>query len=196
MVREAMLWIADGQITRACALAEGIAQVQIARPVKVVPAAQVSAEAIAPTRRRGGPSLAVRARVYARDQYTCRYCNRKTVLEVAFVYLNGHFPRLVPHHPYWRTGFVHPLVPLITTSLDHIHPLARGGDNSEDNLAATCAGCNYTKNVSPLTELGWSLRSDPISDWDGATAALLRAMEVSRVDHPQIAAWMQVLQRG
>jgi hypothetical protein len=37
-----------------------------------------------------------------------------------------------------------------TVSLDHVHPVAEGGDNSLGNLVTACIGCNSRKNVRPL----------------------------------------------
>lgn len=37
-----------------------------------------------------------------------------------------------------------------TATLDHVHPVAQGGDNSLDNLVTACLDCNSRKNVRPL----------------------------------------------
>lgn len=34
--------------------------------------------------------------------------------------------------------------------VDHIHPIARGGSGSWDNLTAACASCNHQKSARPL----------------------------------------------
>jgi hypothetical protein len=196
MIRDALLYIAGGKIIQACALAEALGQIEIARREKLVRASRSAPAQPGTVRRLSAPGLRLRANILRRDRYICRYCGRKTTLEATFIYLNGRFPRLVPIYPNWRTGFVHPLLPVLSTSPDHIQPLAREGDNSEDDLATTCSQCNYTKSTSTLEELGWTLRSIPGSDWDGATGALLRAMEASPVAHPQIAQWIPVLQCG
>jgi hypothetical protein len=36
--------------------------------------------------------------------------------------------------------------------LDHIHPVALGGDNDPENLAVACAACNLSKGAKPLNE--------------------------------------------
>lgn len=59
-----------------------------------------------------------RVKVYERDNYRCRYCNKQL------------------------TRF--------TTTLDHITPVAEGGDNSFDNLLTACLSCNSQKNVRPV----------------------------------------------
>lgn len=37
-----------------------------------------------------------------------------------------------------------------TATLDHVHPVAEGGDNSFNNLVTACLNCNSKKNVRPL----------------------------------------------
>ena len=54
-----------------------------------------------------------RIKVYERDGYKCRYCQKQL------------------------TRF--------TATLDHIKPVAEGGDNSLDNLATACLNCNSRK---------------------------------------------------
>lgn len=34
--------------------------------------------------------------------------------------------------------------------IDHIHPIARGGDGSWDNLTAACSSCNQRKQAKTL----------------------------------------------
>jgi 5-methylcytosine-specific restriction endonuclease McrA len=41
-------------------------------------------------------------------------------------------------------------------TLDHVQPRMRGGDNSEGNLVAACAGCNTRKG----SRTAWSFLSD------------------------------------
>jgi hypothetical protein len=59
-----------------------------------------------------------RIKVYERDSYKCRYCEKQL------------------------TRF--------TATLDHVKPVAEGGDNSFDNLLTACWDCNSTKNRKPL----------------------------------------------
>jgi hypothetical protein len=196
LIRDALLCIAHGDLSEAGALAERLARVDVVRVGK--PARSAVRASAPPTRTRCPSSITipVKARLYAADHYTCRYCGRRTVLEATFVYLNAHFPDFVAYHGNWLTGCVHPLVPIISASLDHIQPIAQNGSNDEANLATTCADCNYTKRDSTLSELGWSQRSGPAPDWDGATGALAQAMIVAPTPHPWITPWMPWIQAG
>jgi hypothetical protein len=59
-----------------------------------------------------------RIKVYERDAYKCRYCEKQL------------------------TRF--------TATLDHVTPIAEGGDNGFGNLVTACLGCNSRKHKRPI----------------------------------------------
>jgi hypothetical protein len=59
-----------------------------------------------------------RIKVYERDAYKCRYCEKQL------------------------TRF--------TTTLDHVTPVAEGGNNGLENLVTACIGCNSRKHKRPV----------------------------------------------
>lgn len=61
-----------------------------------------------------------RLRVFERDEYKCKYCQKQL------------------------TRF--------TATLDHVMPVAEGGDNSFDNLVTACLNCNSRKHHRPLSD--------------------------------------------
>jgi 5-methylcytosine-specific restriction endonuclease McrA len=46
-------------------------------------------------------------------------------------------------------------------TVDHIVPRSRGGGHTWENCVASCSTCNHRKADRLLSELGWSLRSNP-----------------------------------
>lgn len=48
-----------------------------------------------------------------------------------------------------------------STTIDHVHPLSRGGSNHPLNLVGACEPCNSAKSVFLPSELGWVLRLPP-----------------------------------
>ena len=46
------------------------------------------------------------------------------------------------------------------STVDHIMPKAKGGDESDRNLVASCKGCNYAKNDRTMEECGMSFWKD------------------------------------
>ncbi|WP_245548379.1 HNH endonuclease [Gordonia araii] len=49
------------------------------------------------------------------------------------------------------------------TTIDHVVPRSRGGQNTWDNCVACCAPCNRRKADRMLHELGWSLNRQPVA---------------------------------
>jgi hypothetical protein len=45
-----------------------------------------------------------------------------------------------------------------STTIDHVHPLSRGGSNHPLNLVGACEPCNSSKRDFLPSELGWRLR--------------------------------------
>lgn len=109
------------------------------------------------------------AMVYVRDSFTCRYCGRWTVPTQILRLISVAFPVEFPFHPNWRRDVAPRPYWDISTSVDHVHAVATGGDAQEPaNLATACARCPYQKSSLPLEVLGWELSGprDP-GAWDG-----------------------------
>jgi 5-methylcytosine-specific restriction endonuclease McrA len=124
----------------------------------------------APKRVERWPATSTIARVYVRDRYQCRYCGEKTILPPVMRLLARLYPQGFPMHPNWKADATHPAFVSRATTLDHLMPLAGGGDPvAEDNLVTACWGCNRRKGDLTLEELGWVLRDPADSTWRGLT---------------------------
>ncbi len=116
------------------------------------------------------PSTTVIARVYARDCYQCRYCGERTILTPVMRLLTRLYPEEFPMHPNWKASETHPAFVARSTTLDHVVPVAGGGDPvAESNLVTACWGCNRRKGDLTLEELGWELRDPTDTTWRGLT---------------------------
>jgi hypothetical protein len=102
--------------------------------------------------------LGCESHVTEADLPTCRCCGGKTVAMPVLRALSSLHPVELPHHQNWKAGQVHPAYLLISTSLDHRDPGARGGGWTDpDNLVTSCWPCNSGKAHFTLDELGWTL---------------------------------------
>ncbi|HEX3731652.1 MAG TPA: HNH endonuclease [Mycobacteriales bacterium] len=48
-------------------------------------------------------------------------------------------------------------------TIDHVVPRSRGGRHTWDNVVAACHRCNHLKADRTLVELGWELRTPPLT---------------------------------
>lgn len=123
-----------------------------------------------PRRPERWPATSVVARIYARDCHQCRYCGERTILTPVMRLLSRQFPDELPMHPNWKASETHPAFASRSTTLDHVTPIAGGGDPLEEtNLVTACWGCNRRKGDLTLDELGWQLRDQADPTWLGLT---------------------------
>ena len=61
------------------------------------------------------------------------------------------------------------------STIDHVLPRSRGGEDSWENLVACCLRCNNVKGDRTPAEMGWSLRLTPRAPH--GTAWLVRGVE-------------------
>lgn len=118
--------------------------------------------------RRKTPSRAVRAQVFLRDQFICRYCGGKTIFEPVMALVGYVYPELFPYHPNWRGGMTHPALISRSALVDHVVPGSGGGAWLDvDNLVTACNPCNSIKADFSLEQLGWTLQPIRRTKWDG-----------------------------
>lgn len=53
--------------------------------------------------------------------------------------------------------------PEVKLEIDHIHPVCKGGNDSESNLTTACVGCNRGKSGTPLAGVAY-----PLEEFDGS----------------------------
>lgn len=138
--------------------------------------------------------------VFRRDRFHCRYCDRRTIFYPLFELLSvGFFPDVLPFHPNWRAGHVHPAVVTWSTSLDHVLPVVAGGHHADPrNLATACAQCQYQKGNSTR---GWPLLPINTQTWDGLSGCYERLWTATQYQTPGLQlrsghrTWLTTLRR-
>jgi hypothetical protein len=84
--------------------------------------------------------------------------------------LSKELPEDFPYQLHWKMSECHIAYWQLFPSVDHILPIARGGDNNEDNLVCTSMLRNLAKSNFTLEELGWTTYpKGNINEWDGMT---------------------------
>ena len=78
------------------------------------------------------------------------------------------FPEDLPYVSTYKHGQIHRAYWEIGAEADHLFPGSRGGSwNDPTNHVTACVLCNTRKSDWTLEELGWHLRVELDSDWDG-----------------------------
>jgi 5-methylcytosine-specific restriction endonuclease McrA len=193
-IREVTASLARGDRSTAAAFLEPLVGITC-RSDPIVPAPVLSRSgwpAGSGAKTRNPPPLVI-ARVYHRDNFTCRYCGRWTVPTQILRLVSAAFPDEFPYHPNWRMDITPRVYWDISTSIDHIHAVSTGGSWQDPaNLATACARCQYQKSNLPLEILGWQLRPAQVdhSDWDGLVGCYETLWDaVGRPDERAHLAW-------
>jgi 5-methylcytosine-specific restriction endonuclease McrA len=145
------------------------------------------------------PAQSVIATAYARDRYQCRYCGERVILTPVLRLLSRLYPQQFPYHQNWKADSTHPAFILRSATIDHITPIAAGGDPvGIANLATACWTCNRRKGDLDLSELRWSLKSPADDSWRGLSN-LFRPLWVA-AGSPKLSedelSWMRATERA
>lgn len=130
--------------------------------------------------------------VFRRDGFIDRHSGERLVLPAALRVVSKLLPVAFPFHKNWKVDQTHPAYWDLAATVDHVVPIADGGDNSSDNLVTTSQRMNSAKNRWTLEQLGWTLHSPgDIKDWDGLCAAFvaLVAQRPDLLDDSYIGTW-------
>lgn len=74
-------------------------------------------------------------------------------------------------------------------SIDHVIPRSRGGAHVWENCVASCTRCNHRKADRLISEIGWTLRWDPLAP----RGAHWRLIGAARDGDPQWATYLAAL---
>lgn len=161
--------LAAARMDDAAQLVEGVAQPGSLQPTK-----------------RPAPSLRRWVAIFTRDAYTCRYCLRRTIAPPVLRAVSMLFPQTFKFHPNWKTSECDAAYLVLSTSLDHVIPVTRGGTDDVANLVTACWMCNGMKSNFLLAELpGWTIHEIAERTWSGLTEHLPAMMRAGALEKEQ-----------
>ena len=116
--------------------------------------------------------------LFIRDGFTDRYSGDRLVNPGFLKVISTLYPEDFPYHPHGLMTEGHIAYWRDFPTVDNIVPIARGGDNSPENLVTTSMLHNTAKFNRTLQEVGWTLY-DPgnLLEWDGMSSAFLNLVE-------------------
>src|SRR4051812_33258080 len=118
-------------------------------------------------------------RIFQRDGWLCRWCNKPVIFGPAMKHFQfeveslGVAKQTAYYHSNWTRRSA-PLLDELGAVLDHVESFAAGGACSENNLVTSCAKCNGRKSAASLES--WEKREKRIAikgkygepeNWDG-----------------------------
>lgn len=107
-------------------------------------------------------------KIFIRDGFIDRYSGKRLVFPPIFRLLSKLMPDVFPFHKNWKMTECHIAYWQLFPTIDHIIPVARGGEDEDGNRVTTSMLRNSAKSNWLLEELGWEL-SPPgeLKEWDG-----------------------------
>ena len=119
-------------------------------------------------------------RVFMRDGFIDRYTGKRLIFPGTLRLLSQMFPTEFPFHNNWRTDACHFAFYELFPTIDHVHPVSRGGADQANNMVSTSMLKNAAKANFTLDELGWQLfPPGDLASWDGLTGWFIRQAQIS-----------------
>ncbi|MCD8150310.1 MAG: HNH endonuclease [Clostridiales bacterium] len=115
---------------------------------------------------------------FFRDGFIDRYSGKRLLNPGILRVLSAKLPEAFPFHAHWKTSECHLAYWDYQPTVDHIFPIALGGQDEPENWATTSMLNNSAKSNFTLEQLGWSLKeSGDISEWDGLSEMFVSIVE-------------------
>jgi 5-methylcytosine-specific restriction endonuclease McrA len=107
-------------------------------------------------------------KVFLRDGFIDRYSGRKLLFPGLIKVLTIEFPEIFKYHRNWKMSDTHMIYWDLFPTIDHLNPIARGGQNDFDNLITTSMIRNSAKSNWTIEEIGWKVHAQGhLDNWDG-----------------------------
>lgn len=120
--------------------------------------------------------------VFLRDGFIDRYSGTHLVFPGTLRLIHRLLPSEFPFHTNWKMSETHMAFWELFPTIDHVVPVARGGQDTFENWVATSQLRNSAKSNWLLEELGWTLLpAGNISHWDGLASWFIEYVN----NHPE-----------
>ena len=107
-------------------------------------------------------------KVFLKDGFIDRYSGAKLLFPGLIKIMTIEFPDIFKYHKNWKMSETHMIYWDLCPTIDHLIPVARGGQDIEQNWITTSMVHNSAKSNWTIEEIGWELHDigEPYN-WDG-----------------------------
>jgi 5-methylcytosine-specific restriction endonuclease McrA len=150
-------------------------------------------------------SKELQLRVFRRDKWVCRWCNRPVIFAPVMRMIEaevrnaGRDEPLSYYHAHW-TRAAAPLLDELGAVIDHVEAHSTGGSSAEDNLATSCCKCNAHKSDGTVESHRTRHPHKPIKGkygepqhWDGLSALFVILAQRDAALSAAERGWLKVL---
>lgn len=115
---------------------------------------------------------------FIKDGFIDRYTGQKLLNPGILKVLSAYFPNEFPFHPHWKMTETHIAYWELIPTIDHIYPIAKGGQDNKSNWVTTSMKNNSIKSNYTIDEIHWSLYPQGnIKDWDGLSRSFMKLVD-------------------
>lgn len=112
------------------------------------------------------------------DGFIDRYTGQRLINPGMLKVISFYFPNEFPFHPHWKMTKTHIAYWELIPTIDHIIPIARGGQDDKSNWATTSMKNNSIKSNYTVEEIQWTLYPQGnIKDWDGLSKSFIKLVD-------------------
>lgn len=120
----------------------------------------------------------LKIKLFYRDGFIDRYTGEKLVIPGILKILSFYFPKQFPYQSHWKMTETHMSYWELTPTIDHIVPIALGGEDKELNMVTTSMLNNSIKSNWTLEQMRWRLcDKGTLNEWDGLTKLFVQLVE-------------------
>lgn len=130
--------------------------------------------------KKGGRNYTPRqmTKLFLRDGFVDRYRGKRLVHPPALRLLSHYLPSVFPYHKNGKMDEAHIAYWELFPTIDHVIPVARGGEDEEKNWVCCSMLTNSIKSNWLIEELEWSLvPPGELVNWDGMFSWFLNHVE-------------------
>lgn len=126
-------------------------------------------------------TLEQKMKQFINDGFIDRYTGKRLLNPGILKIISYYFPDEFPYHPHWKMTETHSAYWELIPTIDHIYPIAKGGEDKEENWVTTSMKNNSIKSNYTIDEIHWQLYPQGnISEWDGLTGVFIELVDKDR----------------